>query len=99
MVRKHRNSLDKITTPRLLFLELASDKNVVVDPKKNEVNGVLDFSTAIWGTKERGASGSSAGSEPAISSTEEDILGDPVSRGDSFVLSSIGVDGVGDMVS
>lgn len=49
LVRKHRSSLDKITSPRLVLLELASDKNVVVDSKSNRVTGLLDFSTAIWG--------------------------------------------------
>lgn len=49
LVRKHRTSLDKITQPRLALLELASDTNVVVDVKNNRVNGVLDYSTAIWG--------------------------------------------------
>lgn len=49
LVRRHRGSLDKITQPRLVLLELASDRNVVVDPRTDRVNGLLDFSTAIWG--------------------------------------------------
>lgn len=49
LVRRHRASLDRVTTPRLVLLELAADKNVVVDPKRYQVTGVLDFSTAIWG--------------------------------------------------
>lgn len=49
LVRKHRASLDKITQPRLVLLELAADRNVVVDAAKDQVNGVLDFSTAFWG--------------------------------------------------
>ena len=31
------------------MIELASDKNVIVDPKGNRVTGLMDFSTAIWG--------------------------------------------------
>ena len=49
LVRKHRASLDKVTQPKLVLLELASDENVVIDVKNHRVNGVLDFSTAIWG--------------------------------------------------
>ena len=49
LVRKHRASLDRITRPKLVLVELASDKNVVVDPKNHRVSGVLDFSSAIWG--------------------------------------------------
>ena len=48
-VRKHRRSLDGVSQPKLVILELASDKNVVVDPKTNRVNGLLDYSTALWG--------------------------------------------------
>ena len=49
LVRKHRGSLDRITEPRLVLIELAADKNVVVDVKSHQVTGLLDFSTAIWG--------------------------------------------------
>jgi len=49
LVRKHRGSLDKITQPKLTLLELASDENVIVDAGKLRVNGLLDYSTAIWG--------------------------------------------------
>lgn len=49
LVRRNRSSLDRITQPRLVLLELASDRNVVVDAGKHRVNGLLDFSTAIWG--------------------------------------------------
>ena len=49
LVRRHRGSLDRITEPKLVLLELGSDRNVVVDPKNHTVNGLLDFSTAIWG--------------------------------------------------
>lgn len=48
-VRRHRAALDRITQPRLVLLELAADRNVVVDPAKARVSGLLDFSTAIWG--------------------------------------------------
>lgn len=49
LVRRHRAALDRITQPRLVLLELASDNNVVVDGSRHRVNGLLDFSTAIWG--------------------------------------------------
>lgn len=49
LARKHRSSLDKITTPRLALLELAADENVVVDVKHHRVTGLLDLSTAFWG--------------------------------------------------
>jgi hypothetical protein len=49
LVRRHRGSLEKVTHPKLVVLELASDKNVVVDVKEEQVSGILDFSTAIWG--------------------------------------------------
>lgn len=49
LVRKHAGSLDQITTPRLLLLELGADTNIVVDPRTHHVTGVLDLSTALWG--------------------------------------------------
>ena len=49
LVRKHRASLDKVTQPKLVLLELSSDENVIVDVKNHRVNGLLDYSTAIWG--------------------------------------------------
>ncbi|KAK3618269.1 hypothetical protein LTR56_024758 [Elasticomyces elasticus] len=49
MVRRHRVSLDQITQPRLVLLELSVDENVVVDVKNNRVTGLLDYSTALWG--------------------------------------------------
>lgn len=49
LVRRHRGSLDKVTEPKFVLLELASDKNVVVDVKQQQVTGILDFSTALWG--------------------------------------------------
>lgn len=49
LVTKHRSSLDKITQPRLVLLELMSDKNVVVDASSNRVTGLLDYATAFWG--------------------------------------------------
>lgn len=49
LTRRHRSALDKITQPRLVLLELSNDRNVVVDASKHRVNGLLDFSTAIWG--------------------------------------------------
>lgn len=49
LVRKHRAALDKITEPRLVLLELAADRNVVVDASNYRVNGILDYSTAFWG--------------------------------------------------
>lgn len=49
LVRRHRSSLDRINQPRLVSLELSADQNVVVDSRRDQVNGLLDFSTAIWG--------------------------------------------------
>jgi hypothetical protein len=49
LVRKHRSSLDKVIEPKLVLLELASDKNIVVDASNYQVNGLLDYSTAFWG--------------------------------------------------
>ncbi|KAK3055767.1 hypothetical protein LTR09_003001 [Extremus antarcticus] len=49
LVRRHRGSLDKISQPKLVLLELSADRNVVVDVKEEQVTGLLDFSTAIWG--------------------------------------------------
>lgn len=49
LYRKHRPSLDQITQPRLVLLELSADENVVVDRKTNSVTGLLDYSTAFWG--------------------------------------------------
>ena len=49
LVRRHRASLDLITQPRLMILELAADRNIAVDPRTYQVTGLLDFSTAIWG--------------------------------------------------
>lgn len=49
LVRKHRASLEKISQPKLVLLELSSDNNVVVDVREEQVTGLLDWSTAIWG--------------------------------------------------
>lgn len=49
LVRRHRASLDKITQPRLVLLELSADENVVVDTRNCRVTGLLDYSTAFWG--------------------------------------------------
>lgn len=49
LVRKHRATLDKVTQPKLVLLELASDQNVIIDARDHRVSGLLDFSTAIWG--------------------------------------------------
>jgi hypothetical protein len=49
LVRRHRSSLDKVTQPRLVILELSGDSNVVVDPRTTRVTGLLDYSTAHWG--------------------------------------------------
>jgi hypothetical protein len=49
LVRRHFPSLDKVTQPRLVLLELSADENVLIDEQRNRVTGVLDFSTAIWG--------------------------------------------------
>jgi aminoglycoside phosphotransferase (APT) family kinase protein len=49
LVRSHRSSLDRVTQPRLVLLELSADENVLVDPHRHRVLGVLDYSTAFWG--------------------------------------------------
>ena len=49
LVRRHRASLDKVTQPRFVLLEVCADENVVVDERSRRVTGVLDFSTAFWG--------------------------------------------------
>ncbi|EMD00040.1 hypothetical protein BAUCODRAFT_62836 [Baudoinia panamericana UAMH 10762] len=49
LVRKHRGSLDKVTQPSLVILELCADHNVVVDATNQRVSGLLDYSTAFWG--------------------------------------------------
>ena len=48
-VRRHRNSLDQITQPKLVLLEVVNDQNILVDPKTLTISGILDFSSAIWG--------------------------------------------------
>lgn len=48
-LRRHRATLDQITTPRLVVLEMSADKNIVVDVNRHAVAGILDFSTAVWG--------------------------------------------------
>lgn len=48
-VRRHRNSLDQITQPKLVLLEIVNDQNNLVDPKTLTISGILDFSSAIWG--------------------------------------------------
>ena len=49
VVNRHRSCLDRITEPKLLLLEMSSEKNVVVNPSTWRISGLLDFSTAIWG--------------------------------------------------
>lgn len=49
LTRRHVASLDKITEPRLVILDVAGDKNVVVDLESCEVTGLIDYSSAIWG--------------------------------------------------
>ncbi|KAK4553405.1 hypothetical protein LTR86_009462 [Recurvomyces mirabilis] len=49
LLRRHRGSLDKITQPRLVVMELSADQNIVVDARQQQVTGLLDYSTALWG--------------------------------------------------
>lgn len=49
LVRRHRVSLDKITQPKLVLLELSADENVVIDAKNHRVTGLLDYASAFWG--------------------------------------------------
>ena len=49
LVRHHRASLDKISQPKLVLLEVSGDENVMVDAKAHRVTGVVDFSSALWG--------------------------------------------------
>lgn len=48
-VRRHRASLDQITQPKLVLLEMVNDQNILVDTNTWTVSGLLDFATAIWG--------------------------------------------------
>ncbi|WPG97964.1 Hypothetical protein R9X50_00074700 [Acrodontium crateriforme] len=49
LARKHLASLDKITEPRLVIVDLTGNKNVVVDVESCKVTGLIDYSSAIWG--------------------------------------------------
>ena len=49
LVRRHRASLDRITQPKLMVIDLAADHNIVVCPKTFQVTGLLDYATAFWG--------------------------------------------------
>ncbi|KAI5361204.1 Putative aminoglycoside phosphotransferase, protein kinase-like domain superfamily [Septoria linicola] len=46
---RHRASLDQITQPKLVLVEMVRDQNIVVDPKSCTTSGLLDWSTAVWG--------------------------------------------------
>ncbi|KAI4212806.1 MAG: hypothetical protein LQ351_004508 [Letrouitia transgressa] len=48
-------ALDEVKEPRLVVLGLCQPKNVLVDPKTDEVTGLLDFGTSIWGDWEMGS--------------------------------------------
>ncbi|KAK5108624.1 hypothetical protein LTR62_008115 [Meristemomyces frigidus] len=49
LLRRHRSSLDKITQPRLVVMELSADDDLVVDVREHQVTGLMDYSTAFWG--------------------------------------------------
>ena len=49
LIRRHRGSLDKVTQPKLVVLELSAYHNVAVDARTHRVTGLLDYSTAFWG--------------------------------------------------
>lgn len=48
-VRRHRQSLDGITQPKLLLMELVNDHNILVDSRTHSVSGLTDFSSAMYG--------------------------------------------------
>ena len=47
-LEKHFDSLDEITTPRLVHWDLW-DGNVFVDPLTRKVTGLIDFERSMWG--------------------------------------------------
>jgi len=47
-LEKHFDSLDEITTPRLVHWDLW-DGNVFVDPLTRKVTGLIDFERSLWG--------------------------------------------------
>ncbi|QIX00173.1 hypothetical protein AMS68_005690 [Peltaster fructicola] len=49
MLRKHWQSIDAVTQPKLVLLEVCSTENIVVDERTKEVTSLVDYSTAIWG--------------------------------------------------
>lgn len=49
MLRKHWESLDAVTQPQLVLLEVCSTENIVVDERTKDVTSLVDYSTAIWG--------------------------------------------------
>ena len=54
------SSLDEVKDARLIVMRLGSPENVLIDRRTNEVTGLTDFGSAIWGdwammdTEERG---------------------------------------------
>ncbi|KAM3421955.1 hypothetical protein BST61_g2332 [Cercospora zeina] len=48
-IRRHRTSLDQVTQPKLVLLDMVSEGNILVDPRTCTISGLLDWSSAIWG--------------------------------------------------
>ena len=48
--------LDEITEARLVVLGLGKPENVLIERRTNEVVGLLDFGTAVWGDPAMGTS-------------------------------------------
>jgi aminoglycoside phosphotransferase (APT) family kinase protein len=48
-IRRHRITLDQVTQPKLLLLEMLGEGTILVDPRTCTITGLLDWSSAIWG--------------------------------------------------
>ncbi|KAF2211172.1 hypothetical protein CERZMDRAFT_43979 [Cercospora zeae-maydis SCOH1-5] len=48
-IRRHRASLDQVTQPKLVLVEMVKKGNILVDPSTCTITGILDWSSAIWG--------------------------------------------------
>ncbi|KAL8741011.1 MAG: hypothetical protein Q9190_006339 [Brigantiaea leucoxantha] len=54
-------ALDEVKEARLVVLGLVEPRNILIDRKTNEVTGLLDFGTSIWGDWEMGQVGGAPG--------------------------------------
>lgn len=48
-VRKHAQSLDEVSQPKLVLVEASSTENIITDGRTHDVTSLVDYSTAIWG--------------------------------------------------